>query len=383
MKSLIFNCLVLGRPFPNLNTLINKKGTENRFADGKLFYPRGRDALIAGIKYLGLKVGDCIIIPAFMCESTVTPLRKAGYEVIFLDINEDLNFDITELKKLALKYKASAILAVNYFGFSCNLKEVSELCLFLKIKLIEDCSHSFLSPNNFSGENKHSDIIIYSLRKTLPIRDGGVLKIKGYTKDDSIDLTNQVAKIYFSDFIYLFSRVVEYMVSQIGWPNIYSNSVEYLKNSIRAIVLNRKKLDDHKIVNSEKPSIMLSRYISNTKYLERTRNKLVENYLTVTTSAYQLGFELKYADLPHNTVPQWAVLRDQRGYLVDQLRSKGIGACRWPGNELISEVNKFPDKYQNAKRLNNELVLIPIHQSLGEKDLKKIISSLKKFSYKY
>ena len=81
MKSLIFNCLVLGRPFPNLNTLINKKGTENRFADGKLFYPRGRDALIAGIKYLGLKVGDCIIIPAFMCESTVTPLRKAGYEV--------------------------------------------------------------------------------------------------------------------------------------------------------------------------------------------------------------------------------------------------------------------------------------------------------------
>ena len=128
---------------------------------------------------------------------------------------------------------------------------------------------------------------------------------------------------------------------------------------------------------------MLSRYISNTKYLERTRNKLVENYLTVTTSAYQLGFELKYADLPHNTVPQWAVLRDQRGYLVDQLRSKGIGACRWPGNELISEVNKFPDKYQNAKRLNNELVLIPIHQSLGEKDLKKIISSLKKFSYKY
>ena len=50
MKSLIFNCLVLGRPFPNLNTLMNKKGTENRFADGKLFYPRGRDALMAGIK---------------------------------------------------------------------------------------------------------------------------------------------------------------------------------------------------------------------------------------------------------------------------------------------------------------------------------------------
>ena len=155
--------------------------------------------------------------------------------------------------------------------YSLNKLQIEE-----DLKLIEDCSHSFLSPNNFSGENKHSDIIIYSLRKTLPIRDGGVLKIKGYTKDDSIDLTNQVAKIYFSDFIYLFSRVVEYMVSQIGWPNIYSNSVEYLKNSIRAIVLNRKKLDDHKIVNSEKPSIMLSRYISNTKYLERTRNKLVE-----------------------------------------------------------------------------------------------------------
>lgn len=382
MKPLVFNCLALGRPFPNMTTLMVGKSTENRFSDGKLFYPRGRDALMAGIDFLGLEIGDCIIIPAFMCESTVTPLRRAGYRVIFLDINEDLNFDITALKKLALKYKARAILVANYFGFSCNLREISELCVPLKIKLIEDCSHSFLSSKHFSGEEQYSDIIIYSLRKTLPIRDGGVLRINNYTKDNFIDLTNQLPRIYFADFIYFFSRVVEYIISRIGWPNIYSNRVEYLKNNLRTKVLNREKFDDQKLVAPKRPSIMLSRYISSTKYLESTRKKLIENYLTITTSASQLGFKLKYINLPRGTVPQWAILRDHTGDLVDQLRAMGVGACRWPGNELIPEVNEVPEKYQNTKRLNNELVLIPVHQSLGKRDLTKIILSLKKSSCK-
>jgi hypothetical protein len=220
------------------------------------------------------------------------------------------------------------------------------------------------------------------LRKTLPIRDGGVLKINDHTKDISIDLTNQMPKIYFADFIYFFSRVVEYIISRIGWPNLYSNRVEYLKNTLRATALTREKLEVQKLVAPKQPSIMLSRYISSTKYLERTRKKLIQNYLTVTTSASQLGFKLKYKNLPRGTVPQWAILRDRTGYLVEQLRARGVGACRWPGNELIPEVNEVPENYQNTKRLNNELVLIPVHQSLGEKDLTKIISSLKNFSYK-
>ena len=69
-------------------------------------------------------------------------------------------------------------------------------------------------------------------------------------------------------------------------------------------------------------------------------------------------------------------MKDTSGGLVDKLRAKGIGACHWPGNELVPEAAATISKYPNSKRLNFELALIPTHQSIGDRECNLIISSL-------
>ena len=177
MKFFNINRLSLARPFPDIKTLMFQKMSYNKLLEDKLFFNQGREALIFGLDALNIKPGVSILVPAYMCESTVTPLRLAGYKVIFFDIEENLKFNSVKLRVLAIKHQAKAILVVHYFGFPCNIQEISQLCESLEIKLIEDCSHSFLSKIEIDDEVTSGDIVIYSLRKSFPIRDGGALKI--------------------------------------------------------------------------------------------------------------------------------------------------------------------------------------------------------------
>lgn len=379
MKSIHFNRLTLARPMSDFNALLFQKRSKNKFGEDKIFFPKGRDALMAGLDFIGLKAGDNIIIPAFMCESTIAPLRDFGYKLAFLDVDRNLNFDISQLSDLAKNCNARAILAVHYFGFPCNITEIYKLCLSLDIKLIEDRSHSFLSLENDIKIREKSDIIIYSLRKNLPIRDGGCLKLSKNLKVSKKIYINQHPRTYLMDFIYLLSRIVELIVSRLGWPNIYSERVETLKNYVRlkfSFSESSRKYEERKI---KSPSVLLSKYLSNSVYLKKTQDLLIRNYTYITSSASEMGLQIQHLYLPENTVPQWAVLRDGTGKLVEEFRRNGVGACRWPGAELIPEVSQLDDKFPNTKLFNRELSLIPIHQSLGDKDISNIISIMREF----
>jgi len=376
MKFFNINRLSLARPFPDIKTLMFQKMSYNKLLEDKLFFNQGREALIFGLDALNIKPGVSILVPAYMCESTVTPLRLAGYKVIFFDIEENLKFNSVKLIVLAIKHQAKAILVVHYFGFPCNIQEISQLCESLEIKLIEDCSHSFLSKIEIDDEVTSGDIVIYSLRKSFPIRDGGALKINDSTNPKVANLFRLKPKFYFSDYFYLFSRLIEYIISFICWPNLYSNWIDNLKNLIRRKASNDNKVANFTIRKSKSPSVQLVKYVSSTRYINKTKARIIYNYNKIISSASDLGFIPQYDVLPPSCIPQWVILKDTSGGLVDKLRAKGIGACHWPGNELVPEAAATISKYPNSKRLNFELALIPTHQSIGDRECNLIISSL-------
>ena len=113
---------LLSRPSPNYELLIRSFFCGVKFKSDMVFFKRGRDALIYGLELLNIKPNSIILVPAYMCESTISPLRERGYNLIFFDIEEDLSFNFEVLESLMKTLHVQAILAPHYFGFPPILK---------------------------------------------------------------------------------------------------------------------------------------------------------------------------------------------------------------------------------------------------------------------
>jgi dTDP-4-amino-4,6-dideoxygalactose transaminase len=162
----------------------------------------------------------------------------------------------------------------------------------------------------------------------------------------------------------------------LSWPNLYSAKVDKLKSLLRRSNSVKKTKSNFVIAKSKPPSTQLIKYLSDKSYIENARTRISHNYQRIIKSALELGFTPQYVDLPNNCVPQWVIIKDKSGHLVKKLREKGIGACNWPGDELVLEVEERIAQYPNSRRLNSELALIPTHQNIREKDCDFIIATL-------
>ena len=126
------------------------------------------------------------------------------------------------------------ILAVHYFGFSSKIQSLVELCNAHEVKVIEDCSHSFLTSIGGEPVGSFGHVAIFSMRKTLPVYDGGALRINETIEYESQNKSGDSR--LGAELAYLISRLVESLVSLIGVPNIYSTKLTGLKERMRALL---------------------------------------------------------------------------------------------------------------------------------------------------
>jgi perosamine synthetase len=133
----------------------------------------GRDALTLASDYLELSAADAVLLPAYSCKEVLRPFLKRA-NVVFYDVRPDLTIDPDALRAQLSTGKVKALLIINYFGFLQPFrKEIKQLCTERGVTLIEDCAHSLLT----AGSGETGDLVIYSFRKSLPVPDGGGLKL--------------------------------------------------------------------------------------------------------------------------------------------------------------------------------------------------------------
>ncbi|MBZ5706585.1 MAG: DegT/DnrJ/EryC1/StrS family aminotransferase [Acidobacteriia bacterium] len=133
----------------------------------------GRDALTLASSYLELSAGDTVLLPAYSCKEVLRPFLKRAH-VEFYDIQPNLTIDPDEIRAKLHTGKIKALLIINYFGFLQPFRdEIKQLCSERGVMLIEDCAHSLLT----EGSGETGDLVIYSFRKSLPVPDGGGLKL--------------------------------------------------------------------------------------------------------------------------------------------------------------------------------------------------------------
>lgn len=146
------------------------------------------------LKWLGVKEGDEVIVPAYTYSATALSVIHAGAIPVMVDIEEDFNISVKAIKQ-AITSKTKAIIPVDFAGFPCNYEEIMNLVTtkeiiskFVptsiiqeklgRILVINDAAHSlgaFYKNNIRTGSE--TDIAIFSLHavKNVTTAEGGAI----------------------------------------------------------------------------------------------------------------------------------------------------------------------------------------------------------------
>ena len=86
----------------------------------------GTSALELAYELAGIRAGDHVVTPVLTCTATNIPLVRRGAQIVFADIDYDLNINIEDVKRKITK-KTKAIVFVHFGGNNRGLKELVEI----------------------------------------------------------------------------------------------------------------------------------------------------------------------------------------------------------------------------------------------------------------
>lgn len=110
-----------------------------RLAAGRtIFHPSGTDALISALRILGVRTGDEVIIPTYVCENVLYAVDSLGAAPVLCDVNER-GVMTADTVQPHLTPRTAAIIAVHIFGHPCAIPELASF----NVPVIEDACQAF------------------------------------------------------------------------------------------------------------------------------------------------------------------------------------------------------------------------------------------------
>lgn len=114
------------------------------FGVGSAFaFWKGRIALYAILKSLGIGPGDEVIVPGYTCVMVPGPVIYVGARPIYVDIEPDFYCTPAEAVRSRISPHTKAILVQHTYGFAAPVREIRQIADHHGIIVIEDCCHTF------------------------------------------------------------------------------------------------------------------------------------------------------------------------------------------------------------------------------------------------
>ncbi len=104
----------------------------------------GLNAIVLGIKALGIGEGDEVIVAANTYIATVLGVSLNKATPVFVDADEYHNIDPAKIES-AITEKTKAVLVTHFYGQACQMKQIKEICDGNNIYLLEDCAQAHMA----------------------------------------------------------------------------------------------------------------------------------------------------------------------------------------------------------------------------------------------
>lgn len=145
------------------------------------------------LKWLGVKEGDEVIVPAYTYSATALAVMHCGAKPVMVDVDSEFLITVEGIRN-AITARTKAVIPVDFAGWPCDYLSITKLvcepsvkAMFIpeseiqmklgRIMVIADAAHSFGAIQNSIPAVSISDISIYSLHavKNLTTAEGGAI----------------------------------------------------------------------------------------------------------------------------------------------------------------------------------------------------------------
>ena len=308
------------------------------------------NGLYMALKILNLPKGSDVIVPTITWISCANAVITAGYRPIFADCDyETINVTNETLEKVKTRKTRCAII-VHYAGFPCLAGS------YLGVPVIADCAHAIDSYVSDMHVNYWHDINVYSFDSMKNIACGELGGISSFNQ--SFIETAKALR-----YCGIEKSGLQAAADKTRWWE-YQCHIPFIKmlpNDISSSIgiAQFKKLDS----------------------LQKIRKRIWNIYKEQLSC---IGWILNPPEIPKGIKHSYftyyiRVLNGRRDELAKYLLDKGIyTTVRYQPLHLMKCFGS-KQKLPISEKLNEQLLNIPLHPNLTDKNLEYIIDSIKKF----
>ncbi len=311
----------------------------------------GTDSLQIAMMALGLKPGDEIILPVHTYVATAEVIALLGLVPVFVDVNEHtFNINVSEIES-RITSKTKAIVPVHLYGQCADMEPIMAIAEKYHLFVIEDAAQALGVIYEFSDGTKKRGGTIGTIGTTsfFPSKNLGCFG------DGGAVFSNNELLVQKMKMIANHGQRIKYHHDLIG----INSRLDTLQAAILDVKLN-----------------YLNEY-------ERKRNEVARIYDSELKGISSVQIPVRAKNSTH-VFHQYTLRVTQRDKLKDYLDKKGIPTMiYYPVPLHFQKAYEQPDcgsgSFPIAERLSKEVISLPIHTEMNEKELSYICQSIKDF----
>jgi dTDP-4-amino-4,6-dideoxygalactose transaminase len=304
----------------------------------------GTDALILGIKSLGIGRGDEVITTSMSWVATANAIAINGAVPVFADIGEDLNIDPQSVERL-ITHKTKAIMPVHFTG---RISKMDELCKIAKrnnLPVIEDAAQSFGASLKGYKAGSFGKVACFSMN---PMKVLSAIGEAGIIVTDDFELYERLISLRY---------------------NGTKNKEECVEVSLNgrldtvqaAMLLVRLKRFQNRIIIRRRNAAYYGKYLKEIKGIVRLPDERKDEF---------------------NVYYTYTVRVQRRDELKKYLEKKGIETkiqhpILMPDQPVYK--NSPRDKIENAKKIISEILCLPVSEKTEKIHMDIVIENIRKF----
>lgn len=135
-------------------------------------YWKGRVALYALLRAMGVGAGDEVILPAYTCVVVPNAILYTGAVPVYVDVRPDTYcLDLEKLEE-AVTDRTKVIICQNTYGLSSGVEKLVEIARRRNLYSIEDCAHGFGGTYKGRANGSYCDAAFFSTQWNKPFSTG-------------------------------------------------------------------------------------------------------------------------------------------------------------------------------------------------------------------
>ncbi|MBI4360110.1 MAG: DegT/DnrJ/EryC1/StrS family aminotransferase [Candidatus Jacksonbacteria bacterium] len=365
---------------PSLNSYAQK------FNQGFYFF-KGRVALYALLKALGIGADDEVIIQAFTCLAVPSAVLWLDAKPVFTDIDPNTyNIDASKVEEKITR-RTKAIIAQHTYGVPAEMDPICALARANNLYVIEDACHAVGSTYKGKKTGFLSDAAFFSFGWGKPITCG----IGGCVVVNNSDIEKKMKDIYglfhkppLSDSGIVFLEYIAYQLllnPSLFWfiRNMYRLCARYglIGATFSPEELDLNMPDKYKRKMPALQQKLVQRKIRSLQHAIDHRRWVASKYATLLS---HLGIQpQKVPDYSHPVYTRYPILVRNKQQLLDKAQQQNIEIGDW----YMSPIHPLQKKdwakvgYQNgscpvAEDVCTKLVHLPTYENIKKKDIARI-----------